>query len=292
MKISYFLEKRKKNSHKGDFGHILILGGSRGMTGAIVLASNACIRSGAGLVTAGIPLSQQEIVAKKTFSEVMTLPLPETKNKTLSSSAFEKIKKFISERNVSTLALGPGLRVNSSTKKLVEKILRKIKIPVILDADGLNVLKEFFRRKPYLDFNVAITPHPGEMSRISGKSTKEIQKNRKKVATQFSKKFGVICILKGYRTIVSDGEKIFINTTGNPGMAVAGCGDVLTGMFAAFVNQVKGKNIKEKLFNAGVVSVYLHGLAGDIAAKEKTQISLLPSDLIEKIPCAIKRSIN
>ncbi len=290
MNISKFLEKRKKNSHKGNYGHVLIIGGSRGMSGAIVLASNACIRSGAGLVTAGIPSSQQEIVAKKVFPEIMTLPLSETKNKTLSFSSFKEIYRFISERKVSTIAIGPGLRVNPSTKKLVKKILKKIKIPTIIDADGLNALKGSFKNNINLGFNVLITPHPGEMSRLSGISIKEIQRNRKEIAKQFARKHCVICILKGYKTIVTDGKKIFINNTGNPGMATAGSGDVLTGMISAFVNQTKGKNTKEKLFNAGVVSVYLHGLAGDISAKEKTKISLIASDIIEKIPYALKKS--
>ncbi|MDI6640869.1 MAG: NAD(P)H-hydrate dehydratase [Elusimicrobiota bacterium] len=297
--VKKLIAKRKSNSHKYNYGHVLILAGSRGLTGAAVLCANACIRSGAGLVTLGVPKSQQGIVAKKILPEIMTLPLKETMQRTISVNAFSEIKNFIHKRKVDVIAIGPGLSTNNSTKKLVKKLVKVIRfIPIILDADGLNAINESDLK--ISSHNIIATPHPGELSRITGISTKEIQRRRLEITKKFAKINNIICILKGYQTVINNGDEVFVNTTGNPGMATAGCGDVLTGMISAFIEQVNPthhperhrKNLKEKLLNASIVSVYLHGLAGDIAAKEKTEISLIATDIIEKIPEALKSVLD
>ncbi|MFH0807485.1 MAG: NAD(P)H-hydrate dehydratase [Elusimicrobiota bacterium] len=290
--INRLIQKRRPGSHKGDYGNILILAGSKGMTGAAVLSANACVRSGAGLVTLGIPENQQPAAAKRTLPEIMTLPLKETKDGTLSLNALNSILNFIGKHKITTLAVGPGLTTNFSTQKLVIEILKRAALPVVIDADGLNALNGKTEPLKESAAEIIITPHPGELTRLTRLSMNIIQSKRAENTLKFAKENKVICVLKGNKTVVSDGKKVFINSTGNPGMAKGGSGDVLTGILAAFIFQVAGTTSKEKLLNAGIVSVYVHGLAGDLAAKEKTQIAMTPSDIIENIPKALKRTLN
>ncbi|OGS27744.1 MAG: NAD(P)H-hydrate dehydratase [Elusimicrobia bacterium RIFOXYB2_FULL_48_7] len=290
--IKKLILKRKPASSKNDYGHVLVIAGSRGMTGAAALCANACIRSGAGLVTLGVPCSQQPVAAKKTLPEAMTLSLAETKNAALSAKALKKILGFIYKRKITGIAMGPGLSTNPSTKKLVLEILKKCTVPVVLDADALNAIPGSLNVLKKSAAGITVTPHPGELSRLSQTSVSSIQKTRLHSAVDFARANNVICVLKGHKTIVTDGKKTFINTTGNPGMSKGGSGDVLTGMIAAFRAQVKGSSMKEKLLNAAVASVYLHGLAGDLAAKEKTQISMTPGDIIDYIPEAVKKTLK
>ena len=278
------LSHRKLNTHKSDYGHIFILAGSLGFTGAAVLCVNSAMRAGAGLVTLGIAKSLYPIVAKRIFLEVMARPLPETKDRTLSLSAYRQIYNLSKKADV--LALGPGLSKNPSTQKLVRKIISSIHTPLVIDADGLNALAghlDLLLSAIRYPLSAILTPHPGEFSRLTGKSSAYIQKNREILAKKFASDYNVILVLKGHRTIVAGpGKKIYVNKTGNPGMATAGSGDVLTGMLAALMGQGLGG------FEAAKSGVYLHGLAGDLAAKEKTQAGMLASDIIEKIPEAIK----
>lgn len=285
--VRKLIPERARDTHKGDFGHVLILAGSRGMTGAAVLCANSALKCGAGLVTLGIPESQLNVVALRVLPEVMTLPLKETSDGTLSLSGFPKISNFIRAKKIDTLAVGPGLSANPDTKKLVRKILADMDLPVVLDADGINALeKDRFLRK--CRAKIIITPHPGELGRLTGFSVGYIQKNRERFARKFAKDNRVLCVLKGSGTVITDGEKSYVNTTGNPGMATAGSGDVLTGMIASLTNQVKDMQ-GNKFFASAIAGVYLHGLAGDIAAKEKTEIGMIAGDIIGKIPEAIKR---
>jgi NAD(P)H-hydrate epimerase len=285
MRLPTRLLRRKTDSHKKDFGHIFILAGSSRFSGAAILCAESAMRSGAGLVTLGVPRSINNAIIKIKPKEVMTLPLPETKEQTSSLSAYKKIKDFIKDTDV--LVIGPGLGKNNSTYKLVRKIISAINKRIVIDADGLNALVGYLdilkpNRQRHL--NAIFTPHPGEMSRLSGLSIEKIQKNRKNIAKKFAKDYNGTVVLKGYRTEVCDYQgNFYTNHTGNPGMATAGSGDVLTGMIAAFLGQ--GLNA----FEAAKYAVYLHGLAGDLAAREKTQISLIASDIIAKIPTAIKR---
>ena len=275
------LPKRKADSNKGDYCHVFVLAGSAGYTGAAALCSWAALVSGSGLVTLGIPKSLYPIMARK-LTEAMAMPLPETRGQALSEKAYPAIMKF--SEKTDCVAIGPGLSGDQSTQRLIRKLVIILKKPVVLDADGINALEG----KPELlnraNAPVVITPHPGEMSRLSGLSVKRIAAAKEKVAKEFANKYNVVCVLKGHRTVVArpDG-KTYVNSTGNPGMAKGGTGDVLTGMIASFIGQGM------RPFNAAMLGVYLHGLAGDLAAKEKGEVSMLASDLLNKIPEAIKK---
>jgi ADP-dependent NAD(P)H-hydrate dehydratase / NAD(P)H-hydrate epimerase len=280
MRLPTRLLRRNPDSHKGNFGHVLILAGSARFSGAAVLCCQACLRSGAGLVTLGIPESLNKVFIKVKPAEAMTLPLPQTEEGTISSLAFGKIREFA--KNIDVLAIGPGLSQNTSTKSLVRRVIKSIAKPLVVDADGLNALAAHLN---VLSGKVQaiLTPHPGEMARLLGTQVSRVQKDRKKVAKDFVNRYNVILVLKGHETLVVEKIKgIYLNKTGNPGMAKAGSGDVLTGMIAAFLAQgLSG-------FDAAKYAVYLHGLAGDLAAKEKSQLAMIASDIIAKIPKAIK----
>lgn len=272
---------RKPSSHKGSFGHLLVLAGSEGMTGAASLAALASLRVGAGLVTLGIPKSLNEILEIK-LTEVMTLPLDETPGKTLSLKALGRIKEFA--QRCRALAIGPGISRNDSTKQLVKRVVAEIEVPIILDADGITAFAgeiSFLRqrRAPLI-----ITPHPGEMGRLLESPTDKIQNDRIKAATTLAKEIGKVVVLKGARSIIADrGREVWINPTGNPGMASGGTGDVLTGMIGGLMVQ----GISPLL--AARTGVYLHGLAGDIAARKREELTLVAHDIIESLPEAIRR---
>jgi NAD(P)H-hydrate epimerase len=283
MRLPTQLLRRKSNAHKGDFGHIFILAGSARFSGAALLSAEAALRSGAGLVTLGIPKGLNCAIIKAKAKEIMTLPLPQTKEMSLSIAGFHKIMNFIKTSDI--CLLGPGLGQDNSTKKLILKLIEKIAKPIIIDADALNALAGHLGLlKNRQGRTKILTPHPGEMSRLLKVKIKEIQEKRKKVAKNFAKLYNIILVLKGEKSVVTDGYKTYINQTGNPGMSTAGSGDVLSGIIAAFLGQGL------TAFNAAKYATYLHGLAGDLAAKEKTELGLIASDIINKIPEAITKS--
>lgn len=286
MQLPTQLSHRKPNSHKGNFGHILILAGSAGFSGAGILASLSAIRSGAGLVTLGIPKSLNTPLLKIKPVEIMTLPLAETKEGTISYKAYTKLFSFL--KKIDIVALGPGLSQNKSTQKLIRLLILKTSLPLVIDADGLNALckhLDILYKRGKKNLITIITPHQGEMSRLINMNIGLLQKERKDVAKKLAKEYNAMVVLKGKNTIVaSPKQEIYINKTGNPGMSTAGSGDVLTGVIAAFLAQ------KLNAFKAAKYAVYIHGLAGDLAAKEKTQIGMIASDIINKIPEALKRS--
>jgi len=264
------LPKRKKETNKGDYGHVFIIAGAPGFTGAAALCSQAALLCGSGLATLGIAKGLNTILARK-LTEVMTKPLPETKSGSLSEKAFPQIMEF--SKKADCVAIGPGLSRDPSTQRLVRRLVVSLDKPIVLDADGLNALEGHTALLKRARAPVVVTPHPGEMARL----TKE------RVAKTFANKYNVVCVLKGHRTVVARPVgKAYVNNTGNPGMAKGGTGDVLTGMIASFIGQGIGP------FEAASLGVYLHGLAGDLAAKEKGQVSMLASDLLEKIPEAIR----
>ena len=280
--------KRNKNSFKNNFGHILVIAGSYNMPGAGVLCANSAITSGAGLVTIAFPKSAYPVIAKNIKPEIMLLPLEE-KNGTFSKSAQNKILKFIEKRKITSVAIGCGTGKSSSVKNLILSIIKKFDIYVTIDADGLNslegkqknsIIKEFKNSKS----KITVTPHPKEFERISGIKYKEDTNYRKQITKTFAKNNDIICLLKGHKTVVSDGNKVYINTTGNAGMATAGSGDVLTGIISAF-ECIENKDLLLKVSTA----VYVHGLAGDFAAKEKSQVSMTASDIIDNIYKAVKK---
>lgn len=269
---------RKPDTHKGNYGRILVLAGSVGMTGAACLCSNAALRAGAGIVTLGIPESLHGIVASS-LTCVMTRPLPETPARTLSDSGRQDIFDFAQQFDV--IAIGPGLSQYPETKKMVLWLLQALNHPMVVDADGINALADNPNILDQVKKPVILTPHPGEMSRLIGVSTKEIQSKRLEVSQMFMRgRKNVTLVLKGYKTIVMDEERFYINETGNPGMATAGIGDVLTGMIAALLGQ------HYTPFEAAQLGVYLHGLSGDIAVQEVGEISLIAADILEYLPQA------
>lgn len=289
MKISNIF-KRKKDSYKNNFGHILVIAGSYKMPGAGVLCSNAAICSGAGLVTFAFPESIYSAVVKNIKPEIMLLPLKE-KNKKLANAAKTQIINFIDKRNITSVVIGCGCGQSVFLKNLIKSVIKKFEIYVVIDADGINSLRNEQKNSKIKDFiqakaKIIITPHPKEFERISGIKYENNPSYRKKITKTFAKNNGIICVLKGHKTVVSDGEKVYINNTGNPGMATAGSGDVLSGIIASFIC-----NENTNLLLKTSTAVYIHGLAGDFAAKKKTQISMTASDIIENIHLAIKNSI-
>ncbi|MCF6157545.1 MAG: NAD(P)H-hydrate dehydratase [wastewater metagenome] len=269
---------RSPDSHKGNYGRILVLAGSVGMTGAACLCSSAALRAGAGIVTLGIPESLQGVVASK-LTCVMTRPLPETHAKTLSDRGWQDILDFAQQFDVVTI--GPGLSQYPETKRLILRLLQALDHPVVLDADGINALADNPEILDQVKKPIILTPHPGEMSRLIGVPTKEIQPKRLEVSQRFvSGRRNVTLVLKGFRTIVVNEEKFYINKTGNPGMATAGVGDVLTGIVAALLGQHYSP------FDAAQLGVYLHGLAGDIAVQKIGEVSLIATDILNYLPKA------
>lgn len=270
---------RKPDTHKGDYGRVLVLAGSGGMTGAACLCSSAALRAGAGIVTLGIPESLHGIVASK-LTCIMTHPLPETHVKTLSDLGRQDILDFSQRFDV--VAIGPGLSQYLETKKLVLWLLQYLNKPIVLDADGINALAGNPGVLHQVKKQIILTPHPGEMAHLTGvSSTQEIQSRRLEVSQMFVRgRDNVTLVLKGHQTLVMNEEKFYVNKTGNAGMATAGAGDVLTGVISALL----GQNYTP--FDAAQLGVHLHGLAGDIASREVGEISLIATDILDKLPKA------
>ncbi|MFA7254643.1 MAG: NAD(P)H-hydrate dehydratase [Candidatus Omnitrophota bacterium] len=275
--------KRPATAHKGTFGRVFILAGSRGMTGAANLTGMAALRSGAGLVTVGVPDAVYLIVAKRD-SELMIRPLPSTPQGTLSLKGFSEIKRFCATQNV--LAIGPGLSQQNTTQQLLRKVLAAAELPLVIDADGLNALKGHLKVLAVCCGRAVLTPHPGEFVRVFGGKLDDSDALRKKRALETAKKHDVVIVLKGHRTVIATPEgDCHINATGNPGMATAGSGDVLTGMIAALIGQGLST------FEAACLGVHVHGLAGDMAAKKIGPTSMIAGDLLRFLPNAFKTLI-
>lgn len=277
--IKSYFQKRNPNSHKGDYGHVLVLAGSRGKSGAAGLTALAVLRAGAGLCTLALPDSSQKAVHPM---EVMTVPLTETTHGTLSLKAKESILNLLEGK--SAVAVGPGITTNPETVALIGEILPQIQCPLVLDADALNALslhKDWLRKlKP----ETVLTPHPKEMSRLTGIPTEEIQKNRITTASQFSSNHSLTLVLKGSPSLIAlaDGSLV-INPTGNAGMATGGSGDVLTGIIAGLMAQ--GLSTAQ----ASIAGAYIHGEAGDYFAESASQTTLIAGDLLRCLPETLKR---
>ncbi|GAB4340167.1 MAG: hypothetical protein Kow0099_15880 [Candidatus Abyssubacteria bacterium] len=269
---------RPKDSHKGTYGYLLVIAGSVGLTGAACLACESALRAGVGMVTLGLPRSLN-IAMEARLTEVMTHPLPETPEQSLSLAAFDEIIELSKRMHV--IALGPGLSTSSETPELVRKLISQIELPMVIDADGLNALAGHADLLTSRSTPTIISPHPGEMSRLTGKSIQDITKKREKMALEYARKWGVELILKGAPSHVatSDG-KLYVNTTGNPGMATAGSGDVLTGVLAGLL----GQGLRAS--DAALLGTYLHGLAGDLAAERLTPWGMIAGDILESLPDA------
>ena len=271
---------RPRDANKGNFGHVLIVAGSRGKSGAAAMAGLAALRAGAGLVTVACPESALESVAR--FSpEIMTEPLPETAGGVIALSAFNRIAELAATRTVT--AIGPGIGTDYETRDVVPRLFAELAHPMVVDADGLNCLAgTHWHGGPYLR---VLTPHPGEMSRLLGSSTAEIQKDRMSAVRELAALRRVVVVLKGERTLIGfpDG-RVWINPTGSPAMATAGTGDILTGIVAGFLAQNAGDDLEQAI--AG--SVYAHGLAGELAARDLTEQCVIATDLLKYLPEGIR----
>ena len=279
--IAPLLAPRAPWAHKGDFGHVLVIGGSRGKTGAAAMAGMAALRAGAGLVTVAAPESAVPVIASHA-PELMTEPLPETDDGSLSLRAFEYGKLETIARGKDVIAIGPGLGTHTDTVQAVRRIAAEFEQPMVIDADGLNALAG-------TDFSGAgklrvLTPHPGEMSRLAGRGTAEIQQDRVGAARAFASERGLTVVLKGQRTLIAfpDG-RVWVNLTGTPAMATGGTGDILTGMMAGLLAQ-HGERAAEAI----AAAVHLHGLAGELCAAELGEQALIATDLLKYLPAAMR----
>lgn len=270
---------RDRQGHKGTYGHCLILAGSTGKTGAAALAANSAVRAGAGLVTLAVPRSVHTILEVKT-TEAMTVPLEDEGTGAISATALPFIKGLLSGKDA--LALGPGLGTDSSTADLVRELITTVPVPLVIDADGLNILAEnrdILKRR--ISQSVILTPHPGEMARLTGLPLDTILANPIATATAYAAAYDVYLILKGARTIIaSPMGPVAINGSGNPGMASGGMGDVLTGIIVSLL--VQG----HRPWHACCLGVFLHGYAADLIAAQQGELGMCASDVLEQLPRA------
>lgn len=281
--VRLLLPYRRPSAHKGTFGRVLIIAGSVGMTGAACLCAEGALRVGAGLVTIGCPASLNDILETK-LTEAMTVPLPETYTRALDTRALSIILELAQEADV--LAIGPGLSREPETAVLVRRLVARVEKPMVVDADGINALADAGIILEGEHAPVVLTPHPGEMARLMGTTIGDVQTERLRVTQQAAQRFASTVVLKGACSIIAEHDRPpVINPTGNPGMATGGTGDVLTGMIAGLIAQGLVP------FEAAAAGVYLHGLAGDLAAERIGQPSLLASDLVTAIPGAVRQVI-
>lgn len=273
------LPPRSPESHKGDYGRVLILAGSRGMAGAAALTGASCLRSGAGLVRVASPIGVQPTVSS--FEPCyMTWPLAETSLGQIDFPAAKAdLERLAAEADV--LAIGPGLGLSESTRALVRWVLESVEVPTVIDADALNGLVGQAEVLGSVRRPVVLTPHPGEFARLTGRRVQDVQQNRTDSAAQLAgSSEHLVVVLKGHRTVVTDGRTVYVNESGNPGMATGGTGDVLTGVIAALIGQ------KLSAFEAASLGVYVHGLAGDIAKDQDGEVGLIAGDLVDGLPDA------
>jgi ADP-dependent NAD(P)H-hydrate dehydratase len=275
------LQPRVVDGHKGDYGKVCIIAGSVGMSGAAALAGRAALRAGAGLVRVATPKSVLPIIAaiEPSFT---TIALPEDNAGRISAKAINIILKAIIENDV--VAFGPGIGISGALRSILETLLEQESLRLVIDADGLNNLAKIKNWPDRLKAKLILTPHPGEFKRLwSGLLREEPPAERQQQALQLSQQTNTVVVLKGAGTVVTDGEKVYVNNTGNPGMATAGSGDVLTGVITALL----GQGLTD--FDAAVLGVYIHGLAGDIAAEKTGQVSLIATDIAQALTDAFVR---
>jgi len=276
------LKPRAVDAHKGHFGKVCIIAGSVGMSGAAALAGRAALRAGAGLVRVATPRGVLPIVAaiEPSFT---TIPLPEDHAGRISAQAINTILDAATEHDA--LAFGPGIGVSGALRLVLDALLEQKNLRLLIDADGLNNLAELKDWHTKLKAELILTPHPGEMKRLwSGLFGQLPSGSRQEQAVKLAQHTGTVVALKGAGTVVTDGERVYINQTGNPGMATAASGDVLTGLVIALMGQGLSN------FDATILGVYMHGLAGDIAAEKLGQVGLIATDIIDALPEAFMRS--
>ena len=275
------LPPRPADGHKGTFGRVLIIAGSRGMTGAAVLCGSAALRGGAGLVQVAVPGEVLPIVAAGNPC-YLTSPFSQDMRGRFSAAAVDDLVDTAATW-ADVVAVGPGLGLSDAMPALMDALFERANKPLVVDADGLNALAkvpaDMWRNRSYPS---VLTPHPGEFARLTDQTADAVRQRREELATQFAADRQVILVLKGHRTIVTDGTRVYRNLTGNPGMATGGTGDVLTGLIAALIGQ------KLDPFEAAVLGVWAHGRAGDLAAAAVGQAALIATDLLTHLPSALK----
>lgn len=293
--VKKFLPQRPGDVHKGDCGKVFILAGSTGLTGAACLASLSALRIGAGLVTLGVPETLNPIFEIK-LTEVIIRPLPDVGKKgALALRGLGGITPHL--ENSDCLAIGPGLGQHFETLELVRRLVTgRVNKPLVLDADGLNAFAKDSSPLKNLPYPLIATPHIGELSRLINLPIEEIVKDRVNISRRVAQEYKLVLVLKGAPTLVAEPSgEVYVNSTGNPGMATAGSGDVLTGMIAGLLGQKlkleKDKPLTKNALESALAGVYLHGLGGDLAKKEKTEYGLIAGDILEEIPEALKSII-
>jgi hydroxyethylthiazole kinase-like uncharacterized protein yjeF len=282
--IAPLIGSRPLAANKGSFGHVLVIGGSVGKAGSVAMAGMAALRTGAGLSTVATPKSVLATVAGF-HPEIMTEPLDETDAGTISNRALASgaVDALIKDKTV--LAVGPGISRNLETSEFVRSLVMKTKTPLVLDADGLNAFEGRASELNGKGRSLVITPHPGEMARLTGSTIAAVQRDRINVARTFAREHELIVVLKGHRTLIAQPDgMVWVNTTGNPGMATGGTGDILTGMVGGFVAQNP-----QRIAEAVIAAVHLHGLAGDVARESTGEHSLVATDLVKALPEAFRR---
>ena len=275
---------RERSAHKGSFGHVLVIGGSRATPGAVLMAGTSALRVGAGLVTVATAESATAAVVAGT-PELMTIPVPEDDHGSMTADAFQP---SWTERST-VVAIGPGIGTQAANQELVRRVVRETGLPMVVDADGLRALASLASNEGDWGATGRVlvsTPHPGEMSRLSGIPAAEIQERRVEIAREFAQRRNVYLVLKGYRTLTASPDgRVLVNPTGTPGMASAGSGDILTGMIAGLLAQFPDEPPERVIAGA----VYLHGLAAELATEEGSEQSMLATDILRFLPHAIRR---
>lgn len=275
--IKKMIPSRPPDSHKGRNGHVLVVAGSRGMSGAAYLVALGALRSGAGLVTVAMPASERSVVTHQ-LPEALTLPLPETLDGAISDHALHVLEAYLKQRTITAVAVGPGLSTAPSVTSTVKGILKNWDQPLVLDADGLNAIRPAdLSGYPKL----IITPHPGELAQLLGVERDLIKKDRVRVAENTARDYQLICVLKGHKTVITDGKITHLNSTGNAAMATGGMGDVLTGIVSGLLAQGLAP------MQAACAGVFIHGLAGDMA--RISDRGLLASDVAHAVPRALAK---
>ncbi len=276
------LRPRAIDGNKGSYGKVLVVAGSRGMAGAAILAGSAALRAGAGLVQVAVPDAIADVVASAQPC-YMTAALPCDAMGRLTREAIPEVDRLAKSADV--VVIGPGLGQNEDIADLLMSLIDSLGCPLLLDADALNAVAAhpaLLDRLAGLHGDIIMTPHPGEFGRLTGLDAKTVQSQRRELAMAYARKHGVVLLLKGAGTVVTDGRRVYVNTTGNPGMATGGTGDVLSGILGALIAQGLG------LFDAAVLGVHVHGLAGDIARDQVGEVSLIASDLLNQLPEAFR----
>ena len=292
--LAGYLVAREPDDHKGVFGHVLIVAGSRGMAGAAVLAARAALRSGAGLVTAAVPLGVQRVVAAAA-PEALTLGLAENPSGSLRPEGVSRLRAAHKESAYTVMAMGPGLSRHPDTAKFVVMALNSLPLPAVVDADALNLLaaqepagvRQLMqaRREPCV-----FTPHPGEMSRCLGVDAARVRDDRAACAQRLARDWNGVALLKGRGTLIASGARTAVNPTGGPGLAKGGTGDVLCGLIAGLWAQMlaSGRGRGDLAFWAAALGAWLHGRAGEIAQAERTAYAMTAQDVIASLPAAFQ----